>query len=498
MTDTALLEEIKKMENVFAQVIRERMGIVIHTHQLKDLEKALFNACQLFKCSPNDYLDRLIKESTDSLYYESLITRITVGETYFFRDKHQMQLLETKLLPNIIARKRQLNDLSLRIWSAGCASGEEIYTIAMLLFELILDQQKWSLHLLGTDINTNSLKKALHGTYGEWSMRSIPAPYKNKYFIKENQHYKISDKIREAVSFSYLNLNENNFPSMITETNAQDLILCRNVLIYFDTEKVNRLMTKLSDCLNDGGYLLLGASDPINAKNTTLTHHFHDSSLFSRTLEAVPKPPAILVREPVKPFIYMKTQPQKTEPKAKAKETTYLASDGIKQINELLAKEHWQSALGLIQEYELKGTKTAFLMSAKALVCANLGKLTEAIELCEKNLKLEPTNINTYFILAMALMELNHFEESVTAFKKVIYLDYQFVVAHYQLGLLLLRNKQGKLGLKYLNNALLIAKKKDPMEIVRGVQQLPYSRLVDILEHEVELHTATKEQSDVY
>ncbi len=267
-----LVEKVIACESDFLNFIQVRLGIVIHLHQTNDLFKTILEACEKFHCQPTEYLEQLRQAADNSPLFDYLVGGITVGETYFFRDKQQGRLLENIIIPEIIAKKTREKNKTIRIWSAGCATGEEIYTIAILLCEILTTPEAWSLQLLGTDINTMALAQATSGRYTKWSMRSITPQYLNKYFAKENHGYILSSRIRNLVKFSYLNLNANKYPAILNGTNAQDLILCRNVLIYFDKERIISIMKKISACLVEGGYLLLGASDPINVADSGLQY----------------------------------------------------------------------------------------------------------------------------------------------------------------------------------------------------------------------------------
>lgn len=272
-----ILNDIKKLESAFIELIHKRFGLVIHINQAQELVKTIGAACKKFNYQPQEYLEQLKKCSSNSSLLADLVAAITVGESYFFRDKNQIHLLENKLLPQLIKQKSQ--DFTLKIWSAGCSSGEEIYTIAMLLAELIPNMDIWDLYLLGTDINTAALQKATTGTYGQWSMRSIPERYMQRYFLKNNRTHILSPEIRDLVQFKYLNLCDNSYPSIINGIFEVDLILCRNVLIYFDNELVTQIMKKISACMTEDAYLLLGASDPIVTTGTNLVFH-HDGAIY--------------------------------------------------------------------------------------------------------------------------------------------------------------------------------------------------------------------------
>jgi len=485
-----LITQIKDNESDFIKFIYERLGIVIKTHQTHELHKTILNAYHKFNEEPKEYLDKLRDCQDHSPLLEHLISGVTVGETYFFRDKHQINLLKDKILIDIIQRKREENNLSLRIWSAGSATGEEIYTITMLLHELIPDIDKWRLSLLATDINMESLKKGVAGLYGEWSMRSIQDYFKRRYFTQFNKEYSFSQQLKELVHFDYLNLNEDTYPDIFNATNAQDLILCRNVFIYFDADKITHIMKKLNACLMPGGYLLLGASDPVNITGTDFIFHHHDGLVFTRPQTndqpiKIIKTIATEKMEPVPPVC------EKIDKKVIAKPepiSNHLDQD---KITEMLQSTNWQEIINMIDQTILNDSNASFLLSIKATALANLGKLSEAERICQSSLALHSTNKDMYFTYALILIELNQLTEAEKLLRKTLFLDHQFVPAHFQLGLLLLRNKQHEVGLKSLRNALVIAKSKDTQEEVAGSHGLRYGQLVIMLKHEIEIHTSS-------
>ncbi|MBY0545598.1 MAG: hypothetical protein K2Q14_08680, partial [Gammaproteobacteria bacterium] len=346
-----LHEQIKHVEADFLEFIRQRLGIVIHSHQKSELYNTLIEACQKFDLTPRDYLQVLKNGSNDCQQLVHLVAGITIGETYFFRDNNQMQLLQEHLLPEIIQLKRKQGEYSLRMWSAACSSGEDIYTIAMMLCELLPDYKKWTLQLMGTDINMSSLHKARAGRYGQWSMRTITDYYKDKYFTVIGNQFQLSLEIMNLVRFAYLNLNENSYPSILNGTNAQDLIVCCNVLIYFDNVSIANLMKKLANSLVPGGFLLLGASDPVILTDTSLIHHHAHGLYFSRPMvdeiKAIP-----IERKPPKPVynIITPTHRVKTPHVAQTPVVPDTHVDTAR-ISSFMGESRWQDALSLIERY---------------------------------------------------------------------------------------------------------------------------------------------------
>ncbi|TAN58870.1 MAG: chemotaxis protein CheR, partial [Rhodospirillales bacterium] len=176
------------------------------------------------------------------------------GETYFFRDQGQIDLLRLRLLPELIRRRQDTKQLSL--WSAGCASGEEAYSLAMLVDMLLPERDGWDIKILGNDIDQTALAKARRGLYGQWSFRMVPPALHQRYFQQRGDRWVLDERIRRMVSFRALDLIEGPYPG--GDLRDMDLILCRNVFIYFNPGAVKGVADKLSATLSEGGYLLTG------------------------------------------------------------------------------------------------------------------------------------------------------------------------------------------------------------------------------------------------
>lgn len=458
-------------EGEFVQLILNRLGIIVG-HQNTDLVNSILKACQKFQCTPKEYFNRLSNCADNSPLLEHLVADITVGETYFFRDKQQMHLLQMVLLPRIIKAKREDSSLTLRIWSAAVSSGEEIYTIAILLKEMLKDLHRWSIHLLGTDINMVALKKAKTGVYSKWSMRSTPDYFKNLYFTEKDNQFYLSSKIVDMVDFQYLNLNDNTYPSILNGTNSQDLIICRNVLIYFAKDSIERVMKKISSSLVEGGTLLLGASDPINIKGTNLEFNHNEGMVFSNQQAPEKSIPPL---------------PQTAKILPKKSSAAIRKSVSQLDLLRLLDKGSWQEALALVSTEDTSTIPVSFLLGAKAKALANLGKLNEAVQFCEESLLLDSTNKDNYFTYALVLIELDRLTEAEAALRKVLFLDHKFVEAHFQLGLLLIKNKKIEAGLKSFHNALGIVISQDASLKVEGFKELNYGRFAEIIKSEIQL-----------
>jgi chemotaxis protein methyltransferase CheR len=197
---------------------------------------------------------------------------LTVNETYFFREQNQLRAFSEEILEELKVANRDTR--TLRIWSAGCSTGEEPYTIAMLLQEKSAFNG-WDIEIHGSDINQRVLQTARRGVYRKNSFRTTEPYFLKKYFVEEDSSYRISDAVKKWVNFSYLNLLD---PFKSKFLGKMDVVFCRNVFIYFDNASRRRVIENFYDRLVDGGYLLLGHAESLINVSTafTLKHFKHD------------------------------------------------------------------------------------------------------------------------------------------------------------------------------------------------------------------------------
>ena len=492
-------------EQELRRLIRERTGIVLMDHQRDNLRLAVAKACAALGHEDCEaYLRALRAQTSPTAGMEPLIAGITVGESYFFRDIEQLDLLRDELLPELIARKRAVGERTLRVWSAGCSNGQEIYSIAMLLEELLPDHADWVLHLLGTDINTEVLANAVRGHFSEWSFRTTPAAIKARYFSASDAGgHELARRIRARVKFAYLNLTADAFPSILTETGALDLVLCRNVFIYLEPEAAAGVMRRFAECLVPGGLLLLGPSDFVSWPTESLERTQHgNAGYFRRVGGDLPQstPPAGAAprggtaRHPganAKQAAALVTPTDPERPRARGFGAPPVHADAAltdERLIELLRAERWRDALIAVEQglRESGGSAKRWQIKAKAL--ANLGRLSEALQACEQSLALDATEKHTWLIKGSVLAELDRLREAEEALRRVLYLDREFLEAHYALGLLLLRAGRADAGLKSLRNALRLAERGDPAREVHNAQGMSYGRLAEVLRNEIAMY----------
>ena len=204
---------------------------------------------------------------------------LTTNETYFFRESFQLKAFTDEIIPELIKVKSARSNRSLRIWSAGCSTGEEPYTIAMLLSD-IPELKGWNIEIIGTDISQRVLQHARRAVYGKSSFRATEDLQLKLFFNQQDDGYKIKDSIREQVTISHLNLFDTNRMIMLGK---MDIIFCRNVIIYFDQAAKKRVVESFYNALHDGGFLLLGHSESLMNITTLFTlRHFKNDLIYQK------------------------------------------------------------------------------------------------------------------------------------------------------------------------------------------------------------------------
>lgn len=239
-------------------LIASRLGLEFSEGRQADLERGLIRAWQTASVSdPEVYLGWLATLPEESPEWRRLAGHLTVGETYLFRDRACFEALEQRVLPSLIAARRSEAVLRLRLWSAGCATGEEPYSLAILLDRLLPDRCNWALTILATDINLEALEAAERGRYRAWAFRETPPWVRERHFHRRGvETFELDPMISRMVTFTPLNLAEDGYPTAVTNTSAMDLILCRSVLMYFTPETQQATVDRLRQALAVGGWLV--------------------------------------------------------------------------------------------------------------------------------------------------------------------------------------------------------------------------------------------------
>jgi len=248
-------------------------GMYFHTSKKYFLESRLSRRMEATACKTHADYYQFLKSPRGTEELKFLMDEITTNETYFFRNIPQLNALETKLLPEIVEIKNKMGFRKLRIWSAASSSGEEAYTLAMILQEKRTTLLKdWIIEIVGTDINETVVAQAKQGVYNAYSVRNIPEQYKRKYIKEDSGKFILSPEVKKFVTFNKLNLYDDN--KMIF-MKTFDIIFCANVLIYFDTASKSKVVQHFYNNLQPYGYFFVGQAESLHGVNDKFkTVHF--------------------------------------------------------------------------------------------------------------------------------------------------------------------------------------------------------------------------------
>jgi chemotaxis protein methyltransferase CheR len=383
-------------------LIQARLGIEIRHPDRADNRLRLEGVRTSAGCADWAQLGRrLLDEPMTGAAWVAAITHLAVGETYFFRHRRQFDHLRTDILEPLIAERRRKSSPWLRLWSAACSTGEEAYSLAVLVRELVPDWERWNILIVGTDVNEDAIAWARTGRYREWSFREPVQGLKESCFTLDGAHFVVRDTIRSMVTFATHNLLD-----QIKEPWAQsfDVILCRNVILYFPAAAAATAVGHLRDALRPGGSLLVGPSDPwpdvfgdfelVSAREATS---------FRRAEKRLP------VRQDGPRAGHHSAQPGANQ------QPTRGAGRAVPPPPPLDRPD-----------------VASCLRSAR--VAADAGLHDAAIEWCRRALELAPATAEAYFLLGSIHGEQLDSDRAIAMLRKAVYLEPTFALAHHGLG----------------------------------------------------------------
>lgn len=404
----------------FCDLVRDRSGLEFSGPRRGDLvwtiERTL---AEQRLAAPEALYERLTAGPEAQAVLEAFVASLTVPETYFFRNRPQFEALEQHILPELIARRR--DSRRLRIWSAGCATGEEPYSLAILLRRVLPDLAAWDVMILATDINRNLLAKAQRGLYTAWSFRDAPPELQAQYFTPRGAQFELAPEVRRQVTFAYLNLAEDAYPSALTDTCNMDLILFRNVLIYFGEAMTRRVIDRLYESLADGGWLLVGHAEPsMTLFGRFVLRAFPGAVAYQKAAPA----PAALARSVPPAAATRRREPRGARSASQAAPSTpRLAGRAAGHAHRpQTAPAPAASADDLLARYR----------AIKRL--ADQAQLESAQLSVEALVKQAPLFAPAYYLQGLILQEMGDAEGALAALRRCVYVDADFVMGHLALA----------------------------------------------------------------
>lgn len=482
--------------------LMDQVGLYFPRERWRDMERGIGSAAREFEFQdPRACVEWLLPSPLSRRQIEVLASHLTVGETHFFRERAAFEVLETRILPELF-RQRRGDGERIRIWSAGCASGEEPYSMAIALDRMAGPEAAGRVTILATDINPRSLDKASAGIYGDWSFRDAPQQLKATYFSKRGRHYEILPKIKRQVLFSFLNLAEDAYPSLSTGTNAMDVIFCRNVLMYFSPGQARKVAQKFFRCLVDGGWLMVSpceASAELFSEFNAI--HLSGTILYRkkaagpvRTVEWFSAPEPVWTeaqrldefpfspagKEGVLPVNAERSDLEAAEPMAPQS-----LPPGFEAASTLYAEGNYAQAAEVLESGEDQTAQTPEAMALAACAFANQGKLAEALVQCERAIEKDKVHAGYHYLRATILLERGARDEARQALKRTLYLDPDFVLAHLALANLARQQNDAEASFRYLQIARNLLSTRARDEVLPESEGMTAGRLSEIVEAEL-------------
>ena len=444
--------------------IANAMGLHFPGERLQDLQRGLAGAAVEFgfddaaACA-----DWMLTAPLSPADLHVLAGHLTIGETYFFRDEKLFGALAGTVLPGLL-RAREGGERRLRLWSAGCCTGEEAYSLAILLHQLIPDLARWRVSILATDINTRFLRKAAAGVYGEWSFRNAPAGFKERWFQRTaNGQYALAPEVKRLVTFAPSNLVEDAFPALATDTNAMDLILCRNVLMYFTPAQARKVVGKLHRALVGDGWLSVSPSEASRALFPQFAiRNFPGVILFTKDVTDSDR----LLFDTPAPWLPPRPSNEPAAPELPRAEPTLDTTAPMPSLVPPPAPLDSQAPLAL---------------SLQTRALANEGRLTEALAVCNRWIAADKVDASGHYLRALVLLELGDPDAANGSLQRTLYLEPNLVAAHFTLGNLARGRNRNAQADRHFRNALHLLARLRPDDAVPESDGLTAGRLGEII-----------------
>ncbi len=478
----------KELVAEFSHFIGRSLGLSFPPERWDDLRRSLASACpELGYADAETCIRSLLSSPLTRQTAEVLASHLTVGETYFFRDPALWEALEEKVLPRLI-RSRRNNEGGLRFWSAGCASGEEPYSLSVLLHHIFPEWFDGRLTILGTDIHPGFLRKARRGIYSEWSFRGTPGWVRERYFRRVGEReFELLPQIRHPVSFACLNLATDVFPSVLNNTNAMDLILCRNVLMYFTPAVAAHVLEKLGDCLLPAAWLSLSPHDPAHLLDRRLEPGGAGHGLY------IKRSASLLASAQPSETLPAKTQPPMPSARragaARSKAGRSVTGGRLAATDSLLIQGSkayeagdYPGAVQLLTRHLSRHPRESRALDLLARSCANQGRLAEALAWCRQGEALEKLSPAFYVLGATILQESGQPEEAVASLRRALYLDPKHVMAHFALGNIYYNQGKARQARSHLQIARQLLNRRRADETVPESEGLTAGRLRETIE----------------
>ncbi len=454
--DPMLPKDLSEEEfQLFRDYIHEHSGIFLEQAKFDSLRISLITRATRFGLdSLSDYFKVL---TADEGEFRELMNLVTINETSFFRFPAQFDAMRSAVIPEILERKGS-DSSTFRVWSAGCSTGEEPYTIGMSLIDSGIEGLGYAPEILGTDVSSSALARAQQAIYPARAVANLSHDVLSRFFELTAEGYRVRQTVRRLVDFSYHNLIKEPYPLALMGN--WDIIFCRNVTIYFRLESTRRVVDNFYQSLNPGGYLFIGHSETL----TSITDKFEPVEIGGVFLyrKAAPRPTVSFAervearkRETARPArpeppvpvrSVFESAPAVPEPAPEPRPAPAAAAETAPAtdpaaVDELLARAREASAEGRTSDALALATQVLETDSSKAeayllaaFAHADTGDFESALDESNRALGIDPLLASARYVLGLIYLRTDRLDEAMFEFKRTIYTDSDFVLAHLNLG----------------------------------------------------------------
>lgn len=484
-------KQLNQFYHLYA-LAQERSGTTMDDHRREDLNRALKEILASGEVGGvQELFDLLTVQPVSHPLWQKIIRAITIGETYFFRNQAHFQALQQHLLPDMIRERQKSGQRQIRIWSAGCATGEEPYSLAILLRELIPDLSQWSIMILATDINQNFLEMARQGLYSERAFRAeTPEWVKTRWFKHEEGKYRIDRAVRDMVYFRQLNLISDDYPSYDNSTMHMDILICRNVTIYFDISTTRKIVDRFYRAINIGGWLIVGHSEPqIEVYQQFTTRNF-DKTVFYQKVPvplSAPPPKVTLPELPVippRPAKLVAAKPLATKLPVQAKPKSAAAPKPAPPSAPLSAPLSAQKPTPKPEKPQPDAEDTPESLWERAKQAADDENWDTTMELLNKAEQFDNLQAQVHYLRGLVYLHTGQLDTALVALRQAVYCDSGLALAHYALGDLYTRWGKQKDAEKHWNRAkTALAGLQPDAHVPFGDEELTVEMLLGLLDY---------------
>jgi chemotaxis protein methyltransferase CheR len=487
MTPVFVLADVER----FRGAVARHLGLHFDDTKLAFLEDVLRRRVEAGGGDAERYLLRLEPPEAPGEELVALAQDLTVAETYFFRHREQFQAFAGQALPDRM--RARLAERRLRLLSAGCATGEEAYSLAMVIRETLADLS-WDVEIRGIDINPAVLEKAARGRYPAWSLRETPPAARQRWFRPEERDFLIDEMVRASVVFQPGNLARDD--AGLWQPGAYDVVFCRNVLMYMTPQSAQEIVARIARVLAPGGYLFLGHAETLRGLSQSFhLCHTHGTFYYRRreaeeaataTAETPATPAAPRPRERVRPLVAAveggswRETIQRTAERIEAlavgrglpaplpagvADRTRPAWD-LGAAFDLLRGERFAEALALVRALPAESGHDADVLLLQAVLLTQGGQLAEAEAVCRRLLTQDDLNAGAHYVLALCRESAADTRGAIEHDQTAVYLDAGFAMPRLHLGLLARRGGDREAARRELTQALTLLQREDASRLL--------------------------------